>query len=889
MAKLKPFSKLSKTEKLKHALEMFDDAVSADNSWQVEAEEDFAFAAGEQWTKEEKRILSNENRPSMVWNYIKSVLDLIMGVIEQNRVRVVPQPVEPSDQVLCDVIESVSDVIDDQTNAETEQDEAFFDSITCGRGYVALDVSLDPKRPGEPKVSISSVPVHEIRLDPAGVKDDLSDHRYIFREKWYSKEDFQVNYPDHAKDIEDLLTTGDPLILDETGSTSDSVFDTLDEDRDDAEYDFPLDADFYSRKKNRIRVVHMEYWEGFQRYYAMNPTTGQIEEFQKGDLKGLKINIPNFEYKAIWDKKVRWVHFCKDKILFEEDSPIPHDGFSIVPMFAYKDKSKRMVQHYGVVRLLKDPQREVNKRWSQALNLMVNQGQGVMAETDAFVDVDQAEDSWNDPRRITWMQKGAIQQGKVTEKPGVTFPDASVRMEELAQEAMKRISGVNPDLLGMDRGRQEAGVVIRLRQQQGLTLLAKLFRNYKEMQKQLFLLKAAVIMNFMTDAQIQRIIGENDKYLIQTAPDPENEGQTITVIIDREAMMARQKAMQQQQMQMMQQQQMQQASSQQQGPQNPQQPQGPPQGTPQPQGPPQPGQPPQGPQQGPTQPGMRGPMGGQPQPPPVQIPEVPQIPLRDIKNLEYNIKVEDAPGNMTKEMLELSTLMEMKQRGFAVDDKMVIEKMDLSAKQKTRWLAFIDQQQQSQQQQQQQAMQAQMQIEMAKIQIEQAKVQMQGQAQMGRLQMDGQQSQMDMQLDQAKLQLQGQKTMADIQNAQQKNALTQQRITGDQQISEGKAQMDAQRVQIDGQKAMIDGKRVELDAQKISADVQRAKGEMKLKLAELSQDKRMELAKLTQAERESVREASIAMAQLDMDEQKMVMDLAAKMKEKTEVKEMSEA
>mgnify|MGYP002631263216 CR=1 FL=1 len=857
MAKLKPFSKLSKTEKLKYALEMFNDAVSADSEWQTEAEEDFAFAAGEQWTKEEKRVLSNENRPHMVWNYIKSVLDLIMGVIEQNRVRVVPQPVEPSDQVLCDVIESVSDVIDDQTNAETERDEAFFDSITCGRGYVALDVSLDPKRPGEPKIDISSVPVHEIRLDPAGIKDDLSDHRFIFREKWYSKEDFQVTYPEHAKDIEDLLTTGDPMMLDETGSTSESVFDTLDEDRDDAEYDLPLDADFYSRKKNRIRVVHMEYWEGFQRYYAMNPTTGEIEEFQPGDLKGLKQNIPDFEYEAIWDKKVRWVHFCKDKILFEEDSPISLDSFSIVPMFAYKDKSKHQVRHYGAVRLLKDPQRECNKRWSQALNLMVNQGQGVMAEVDAFVDVDQAEDSWNDPRRITWMQKGAIQQGKVLEKPGVTFPDASVRMEELAQEAMKRISGVNPDLLGMDRGRQEAGVVIRLRQQQGLTLLAKLFRNYKEMQKQLFLLKAAVIMSFMTEKQIQRIIGENDKYLIQNVPDPENEGQMHTVIIDREAMQARDKAIQQQQMQQqMQAQQMQQA----QGPQNPQQAQGPPQGTP------QPGQPPQ----------------GQPQPPPVQIPEVPQIPLRDIKNLEYNIKVEDAPGNMTKEMLELSTLMEMKQRGFAVDDKMIVEKMDLSAKQKTRWLAFIDQTQQQQQQQQQQAMQAQMQLEQAKIQLEQAKIQMQGQMQAGRLQIDQTKAQMDQQLDQSKLQLQGQKTMADIQNAQAKTALTQQRISGDQQISEGKAQMDAQRVQIDGQKLMLEGKRVEIDAQKVNAAREKIKGDMKLKLAELSQDKRMELAKLTQAERESVRDASIAMAQLDMDEQRMVMELAAKMKEKSE-------
>jgi len=856
MAKIKPFSKRSKADKLRDALEMFQDAVSADSTWQVEAEEDFAFAAGEQWTAEEKRVLSDEDRPAMVWNYIKSTLDLIMGVIEQNRVRVVPQPVEPSDQVLCDVLEAVSDVIDDQSNTETEQDEAFSDSSTCGRGFISLDANIDPKRPLEPKIEISSVPVYEIRLDPAGIKDDLSDHRFIFREKWLSKDDFQIAYPEHAKDIEDLLSNGDPLVLEDSVSGSGSVFDTLDEDGNDNEYDQPLDSDYYSRKKNQIRVIHMEYWEGFQRYYAVNPTTNQIEEFQKGDLKGLKQNIPDLEYQTIWDKKVRWIHFCKDKILFDADSPISYDGFSIVPVFAYKDKSKRNVQHYGVVRLLKDPQREVNKRWSQALNLMVNQGQGVMAETDAFVNADQAEETWNDPRRITWMQKGAIQQGKVQEKPQIAFPDASVRMEELAQEAMKRISGVNPDLLGMDRGRQEAGVVIRLRQQQGLTLLAKLFRNYKEMQKQLFLLKAAVIMKFMPDAQIQRIMGENDKFIIKTIPKKDAEGnptqETHSVIIDRDLLKQKEQAIQKQQQQM----------QAQQG-QQPGQPQ---------QGAPQPGQPQMPPQ------------------PPVQIPEVPEVPLRDIENLEYNLKVEDAPGNMTKEMLELSTFMEMMQRGFPVDHKMVVEKMDLSAKQKTRWLAYIDQQTQQQQQMQQQQMQAQMGIEQGKMQIEQAKIQMKSQSDMSKLQLEQGKMQADQQLDIQKLQLQGQKAMADIQNAQAKTSLTSQRITGDQQISEGKAQMDAQKFQVEAQldaqkfqvDSQMDAERLQIDAQKAQTDLKKVQGDMKLKLAELSQDEKLGLAKLSQEERESVRDLSVAMAQLDQGKQKTVLDMAAKIMQKSE-------
>ena len=809
MAKSKLFSKLPKAAKLKTALDLFDNAVAADRDWQVEAQEDFAFAAGEQWTSSEKKVLSDQDRPAMVWNFIKARLDLIMGVVEQNRIRIVPQPVEPSDQILCDVIEAAADNIDEQTRAEVEEDEALLDAITCGRGYVGFDIAPNPKTPGWITFDESSIPVHEIRVDPSSIKDDWSDANHVFREKWFSKEDFRTLYPEHAKDIEELLDTGERISLDAEGSPSDAVFDDLDRDSDDSDYDVPLDTDYYSRKKGQIRVIHMEYWESFERYYGFNPTTGQTEEFKKQELSALKQNIPNFEHKVLWDKKVNWLQFCKHKILFDGDNPIPYDGFSTVPLFAYKNKSKKRVRHFGIVRLLKDPQKEVNKRWSQALNLMVNQGQGISAETDAFVDVDQAEDSWNDPRRITWVTKGALQQGKIQEKPAIAYPDAPVRMEELAQQSMDRISGINPDLLGGDRGRQEAGVVVRLRQQQGLTLLAKLFRNYKEMRKQIFLRKAAVIMRFMPDDQIQKIIGENDKFIIKDG-----------MIIDQEAMKKAQ--MQAQQMQQQQMQIQQQAQQQ--------------------------GQPP---------PQM-------PQPAPI---EVPQIPLRDIKNLEYNIKVQDAPGNMTKEMLELSTYMEMMSKNFPVDPKMVIERMDITAKQKTRWLEFIDQQQAMQQQQmqqqmamQQQAMQTQTQLEQAKVQLEQAKAQIQQQVEQGKLQLEHGKAVIGQQVDQAKLQLSAQKAAADVESARHKSALTSQRIEGDQEIAESK---------------LIEQRR-------------KAEQDMELALVELSQEKRLALAELSQEERGSVREAAISLAQLEADERKLVMDMAAKLFDDTAQKGASD-
>jgi len=115
---------------------------------------------------------------------------------------------------------------------------------------------------------------------------------------------------------------------------------------------------------------------------------------------------------------------------------------------------------------------------------------------------------------VTWLNPGAINQGKFKERSIPRFPNAPMQMEQYSQDILKRISGINPDLLGQDRGRQEPGVVVRLRQQQGMTLLKPLFTNYNNMKKAVFKRLLAVVMEYMPNEQILRIIGQNERYKI---------------------------------------------------------------------------------------------------------------------------------------------------------------------------------------------------------------------------------------------------------------------------------------------------------------------------------------------------------------------------------------
>jgi hypothetical protein len=600
------FEEMRKLQKITKAKQLFDESILADRDFQRDAYEAFAFRDGKQWTEEEKALLAEEMRPCLTMNLIKASVDLVMGINEDIRVVYKAMPVEPSDDFLCEVLNDIAEWVIETANFEEEENTAFESSCISGRGWNAMDFNINPKKIQHINITNTSIPVHEVRKDPSSRKKNLSDAEFIFWDKWLSESEFIVKFPSLKKKVKSLKASRTDLHDPMTPTGNDQIFeDHYTSESDTSDYDYELDSHYYDRAKDMIRLIHMEYWEPYKRYYGFNPQTGKTEEFDKKDLKTLeavfpaKFNTP-FEYVTIWDRKVKWFQFIGNEVVYDGDSPLPYDGFSVVPCFAYSDVSGRTGDHFGIVHLMKDPQKEINKRWSQTLNLLNQQVQpGVYAESDAFVDQGQAEQSLKEAGSITWLQNGALTQRKFQERGLPNFPAAPMQLEQFSEVLLRKITGINPDLLGQDRGRQEAGVVIRLRQQQGLTLLRPLFIAYNRMKKENFKRLLSIIMKYMPDEQIQEIIGQGDRYAFQD-----------NIIIDKKTQAV--------------------------------------------------------------------------------------APIRDLRSLKYNVTPEEAPGNKSSRVLELSVYMEMMQAGFPVDPRVVINKLDLPSSERQGWIEYIDGQQKAQ-------------------------------------------------------------------------------------------------------------------------------------------------------------------------------------------------
>lgn len=612
------FLGMTKRDKLKAAKALTREAKERDRRWQSEAREDFSFRDGYQWTQEERQILESELRPVLTMNLTKSSCDLIMGMSEDNKMVFRSSPAEPTDSFLAEVLNDITEWVMERFAFEEEEDAAFESAVICGRGYVGIDFLPDPERFGEIKMEEINIPVNEVHFDPACRRPKLNDASYITWDRWLTKHDFAMRWPSVSKKKIDELaaesvydSVGTITNADQPANAFDMPHDT--DHHEDHDYDIEVDYDWYDRSRNMVRVVHMEYWCMYKRYYVFNPETGDFVEVPTKPTKAQKEEFlaefgEEMTIEEIADKKVKWLIFSGDQILFDDDSPLPFKGFSIVSIFAYRDVSQRTPNHFGVVRLIKDPQKECNKRWSQTLNMLNQQVQtGMLAEVDAFVDKRQAEQSLKEPGSITWVNNGAIAGGKIKERDLPNFPNAPMQMEEFSQDLIKKITGINPDLLGLDAGRQEPGIVVRMRQNQGMTLLKPMFDNFNKSKKELYKRQLAIIMAYMPDSQILRILGQNDRYQID---------KQTGVITD-------------------------------------------------------------------TATGMT-------------------AEIRDVRNLEYNIISESSPGNMSKRMMELAALLEMSQN-LPVPPEQIIEKMDIAASEKAKWLEYIQQQQQGQQEAEQEA------------------------------------------------------------------------------------------------------------------------------------------------------------------------------------------
>ena len=636
--------KLEDSTKLRNARRLFEDAIDHTANAHVEAHRATRFyhnTEGEgQWDADDLAYLREQERPVFSFNMIKPKLDTFLGMYAdaQRTPVVAPAGGEESDQLLADVINAVKDQVLEEAGYEALQARMLkTGSIT---GECAMHIEVEPSEEGDDWVRINLYRIlpFEIHWDIASVEPDRKDARYVFWDRWLSKEEFTEAYPDHkdnwdvmSKSGEEYEGFGDNYSMQESNSGESWTSD--DDYSSDRYYRY-----YYDKRKRKMRVIRYEFKKFTTKFYAVDEQTKQKTEINKEDKQRVELAQTMGAPIKLLEMRVEVVKVCEFAgmtLLAEYDTAGPFEDFSLVS-YCY-DVDEETGTAYGFVRNMFDPQMEFNKGKSLEIEYLAQStAPGVIAEQDAIPDEDDFTQQSRTPGGTAIVKKNALTEGRVQDRTPSPPSPAIMARTESALTLLSEVSAIPSSAAMTAAEHQQAGVTVAIRYHKQRQTVSTPFSHHEAAQKQIVDKIVQAIIAVMPDDQMEMIVSADGKYKF-------GNGRVAEMV------------------------------------------EVPPQQQPGPQGPQQPG--PQGPQQpGPQQmaPGQQMQQQG-----PQMVPKA-MADLRSVRSMKYNLDMEYTSENSTLRMLELDLLMQIAQIGTPVDPEVLVEKVTNSRPLRARLKKYVE-------------------------------------------------------------------------------------------------------------------------------------------------------------------------------------------------------
>ena len=463
-----------------------------------EADIDLSFYLGKTWSASEKKYLRDQRRSALEFNKIKRVVKMITGYERKTRMSLIAESVETGSKATADQLTALMLWQLNKGQFQYTMSDAFEGSVKVGMNLASLtiDFSDDPLN-GD--LILNRLPHNSFLLHPRFTKRNLSDSEFVLQRKIISKDAATSLIPFKEEEIRDISKSGfnDGRLMLNGGLI----------------------------RFNDNDVVYDEMWERTQ-----IPVTAYIneeagindlitkEEKKKPENRRL---IDFYESDPEIFKQEKFIESVNQTVLVNGHSigtfkdPYRMGDFPHIPVMAYfdpeydtnrdGDSSARL---QGVVRGIRDPQKELNKRRSKMLDIMDS-----MIQTGWQVkegSVQNTKDLYNSGQgKVVWMKNNA----ELTDAQRLTPPPIPQSVFEVGQifdQDIMEISGANNELFGMpeDGGGQIAGVLAKMRQGAGLTSLQDLMDHFRLSQKILGNKMIKMIQGNFSPEKIEQIIQE---------------------------------------------------------------------------------------------------------------------------------------------------------------------------------------------------------------------------------------------------------------------------------------------------------------------------------------------------------------------------------------------
>ena len=473
--------------------QFFYDAYRTWGVYYAQAYRDLRAYAGDNWTNLERTKLERQNRMVLELNKIRRVVNLYSGYERENRTQTVTAPVESSDEVTADLFSDVMYYVYEKGNADYIFSEAFEHALKTGLAIVGIymDYSKD-KVNGD--IKFYWKPFNALMLDPYFTKRDLSDCDQASTRDLLSKEQ-----------VKSLLPWLDPAEIDAIPTGI----------RDNKYQYLGIYRQYNSTYIAKNLVTYDQYWKRInkEQKYLVDEETGVSEEWfgtreEEKQLKKDLLNTPQVKLINSHKRTVELNIIVGGKLLYTGPDPTGLDNFPFMPVLLYHepliDTYELKIQ--GLVRSIRDAQRQYNRRHSQIIDLMesiINTGwitkNGAVLDPTMLMQAGQG-------RQIV-VNDGYDVNADVREISPPNIPPGYLQYQDIIDKNIMEIPGASDELLGLSStgDSQVSGKLAEVRSSNGLKGNRGIFDNLEQTKKHVGMLVLECIQKNYQPGKIYRI------------------------------------------------------------------------------------------------------------------------------------------------------------------------------------------------------------------------------------------------------------------------------------------------------------------------------------------------------------------------------------------------
>jgi hypothetical protein len=470
-------------------------------NWRAQADKAADYYDDNQLDQETLALLESRGMGPLVVNMIKPTINVVLGMEAKTRSdwRVVAD-----DDVWQEVAEAQSKKLNEaerSSRADRACSDAYAAQVKTGIGWVEVSRESDPfKSPYRARY----VHRREIFWDWASKEPDLSDARYLVRERWYNVDQACAYFPEKAALIRASACGWSAEWLTRTKEDV-SLAHAFDQ-----EQRISI-ADWEWRQMESKKLAFYEVWYRiFVRGFVFDTDDGHVVELDLDNrMHQIGLVTGQIQPRPAVYSKLRMSLWIGPHMIFDEDfgtSKIPY-----IPFFGYREDLTHIP--YGLIRSMISPQDEVNARRRKLLWML--SAKRVEIDSDAldpqYQEISDVASEVNRPDcMIVTNPKRLNKQGAVKVESDSGLSEQQYKVMVDSENSIQKTAGVFNAMMGRDSA-STSGLAINSLVEQGTTALAEINDNYRFARRLVGQALLDLVIEDMTGKPMRVTVGEGSK------------------------------------------------------------------------------------------------------------------------------------------------------------------------------------------------------------------------------------------------------------------------------------------------------------------------------------------------------------------------------------------